>query len=79
MWKGVEASEASASHGKALRQPAYGEYDEQPEVEAQHERTEEETASDRFARRAQWPCLAMLALMETAWLIGLAYVVHGYV
>ncbi len=75
----VEASSTAAPYAKALRQPAYGEYAEQPEVEAEDERPEEETASDRFARRAHWPGLFVLALMEIAWLVGLAYVVHGYV
>jgi hypothetical protein len=79
MGVGVEASSAAPPYTKALRQPAYGEYTEQPEVEAQHQRSEEETASDRLARRAQWPAFFVLALMEIAWLIGLAYAVHMYV
>ena len=79
MGVGVEASSTAAPYAKALRQPAYGEYAEQPEVEAEDERPEEETASDRFARRAHWPGLFALALMEIAWLIAVAYVVHGYV
>jgi hypothetical protein len=79
MGVGAQAGGAAAPHARRLRQPAYGEYAEQPEVEAQHERSEEESASDRFARRAQWPGLFVLALMEIAWLIALAYVIHGYV
>ncbi len=79
MGVGIEASRTAAPYAKALGQPAYGEYAEQPEVETQHERPEEETASDRFARRAHWPGLFALALMEIAWLIAVAYVVHGYV
>ena len=75
----VGASGTAALYAEALRRPAYGEHTEEPEVDAQHERSEEETASDRFARRAQWPGLIALAMMEIAWLIGLAYVVHGYV
>ena len=75
----VEASSTAAPYAKALRQPAYDEYAEQPEVEAEDERSEEETASDRFARRAHWPGLFALALMEIAWLIALGYLVHGYV
>lgn len=78
MGVGVEA-QVAAPHAKALRQPAYGEYHEQPEVDAQHERSEEESAGDRFARRAQWPVLSVLALVEIAWLIALAYLIHGYV
>ena len=79
MGVGGEASSTAAPSTKALRQPAYGEYAEEPEVDAEHERSEEETASDRFARRAHWPVLFVLALMEIAWLIALGYVVHGYV
>jgi hypothetical protein len=77
MGVGVEASSAAAPYAKALRQPAYGEYAEQPEVEAQHERSEEESPSDRFARRARWPVLFLLALIEVAWLVALVYVIHG--
>jgi len=78
MGVGIERS-AAAPHAKALRQPAYGEYAEQPEVEAQHECPEEEAASERFARRAKWPGLFVLAMMEIAWLFAVAYLVHGYV
>jgi hypothetical protein len=67
-----------AQPGDGLRrQPAYGEYTEQPEVEAQHERSEEESPSDRFARRARWPVLFLLALIEVAWLVALVYLIHG--
>ena len=79
MGVGVEVSGASPPYAKALRQPAYGEHTDQPQVEAQDERSEQETAGDRFARRAQWPVLFVLAGAEIAWLIGLVYVIHGFV
>ncbi len=79
MGVGVEASVAPPPYAKTLRQPAYGEYTEQPEVEAQHECPDQESPADRFARRAQWPALFVLALLEVAWLGSLAYVIHRLV
>ena len=79
MGVGAQASGAMAPHATRLRQPAYGEYAEEPEVEAQHERRDEEGPADRFARRAQWPALFVLALLEVAWLGSLAYVIHRFV
>ena len=78
MGVGVEASVAPRPYAKTLREPAYGEYTEQPEAEAQHERRDEEGPADRFARRAQWPALFVLALLEVAWLGSLAYVIHRF-
>ena len=73
----MEASIARPS--VALRQPAYGEYTEQPEVEAQDGRADQETARDELGRWAQWPVLLVLALLEIAWLVALVYVVHRFV
>ena len=36
-------------------------------------------APHRFARRAQWPALFVLSLLEVAWLGSLAYVIHRFV
>jgi len=67
----VEASTALPSPGRPP-QPAFGQYVEYPEAERDdHDR--EECAADRFARRFQWPALLFLALLETAWLLGLGY------
>jgi len=79
MGVGVQASSGSPPRAPRLRQPAYGEYAEQPEIEAQYERTKQEHAGDRFTRRAQWPVLFALALAEMSWLIALAYVFHRFV
>jgi len=79
MGVGLEASGAIPQHARPLRQPAYGEYAHEPEVEAQHERADQEGPADRFARRAQWPALFVLSLLEVAWLGSLAYVIHRFV
>ena len=79
MGVGAQASGGVAPHAARLRQPAYGEYAEEPQVEAQHERPDQESAADRFARRAQWPALFVLGLLEIAWLGSLAYVIHRIV
>ena len=79
MGVGLEASGAVPQHARRLRQPAYGEYAEEPEVEAQQERPDQECPADRFARRAQWPALFVLSLLEVAWLGSLAYVIHRFV
>jgi hypothetical protein len=79
MGVGAEASVASRPYAKTLREPAYGEYAEEPEVEAQNEPLDQESPADRFARRAQWPALFALALLEGAWLGSLAYVIHRFV
>jgi hypothetical protein len=79
MGVGAQAHGVAAPHARRLRQPAYGEHVEQPEVEAQDERRDEERPADRFARRAQWPALFVLALLEVAWLGSLAYVLHRFV
>lgn len=70
--------EASTSVGRsvALRQPAYGEYTEYPEIEAQDDRPHQETARDELGRWAQWPSLLTLVLLEVAWLAALGYVFH---
>jgi hypothetical protein len=75
----MEMTGAAGSSATALRQPAYGEYQDQPGVEAQHEGADQEASGDRFARWAQWPVLVALAVVEVAWLAGLAYVVHRLV
>ena len=79
MGVGVEASGASPPYATELRQPAYGEHSDEPQVQAQDKGCEQETAGDRFARRAQWPVLVVLAATEIAWLIGLVYVIHRFV
>ncbi len=61
------------------RQPAYGEQTEQPEIEAQNERADEERARDDFARWTDWPVLVLLALVEVAWLVALVYLIHRFV
>ena len=76
---GVEASGSARASAMTLRQPAYGEYSEQPEVETQYERSDQEPARQEFGRWAQWPVLSVLALVETTWLIALAYVIHRFV
>jgi len=78
MGTGVEAGGIVSPYARRLRQPAYGEYTEQPEVEAQYERAEQEPATDRFVRRAQWPILCALAGVEIAWLLALMYVIHRF-
>ena len=60
-------------------QPAYGEHTEQPEIEAQNERADEECARDDFARWTDWPVLVLLALVEVAWLVALVYLIHRFV
>ena len=67
MGVGAQASGAVTPHASRLHQPAYGEYAEEPKVEAQHERRDQESPADRFARRAQWPALFVLSLLEVAW------------
>ena len=78
MGTGVEAGGIASPYARRLRQPAYGEYTEQPEVEAQYERTEQAPATDGFVRRAQWPVLCALAGVEIAWLLALMYVIHRF-
>jgi hypothetical protein len=76
----MEAS--TAQRGAAtttLRQPAYGEYTEHPEVEAQPAGADQEAARDDLGRWARWPFLLVLALLEIAWLVALAYVAHRFV
>jgi hypothetical protein len=79
MGVGAQASDAVTPQASRLRQPAYGEYADEPQVEAQHERRDQESPADRFARRAQWPALFVLVLLEVAWLGSLAYVIHRFV
>ena len=78
MGTGVEAGGIVSPYARRLRQPAYGEYAEKPEVEAQHERRDQESPADRFVRRAQWPILCALAGVEIAWLLALMYVIHRF-
>ena len=79
MGVGAQASGAVPPYARRLRQPAYGECPEEPQVEAQQERPDQESPADRFARRAQWPALFLLALLEVAWLGSLAHVIHRFV
>lgn len=74
----MEAS-TTVGRGVALRQPAYGEHTEQPEVEAEDERADQETARDELGWWAQWPFLGALALVEITWLVAIAYVIHRFV
>ena len=76
----MEASSfARPSVGTRLRQPAYGEHTKHPEVEAQYESADQETAADELGRWAQWPFLGELALLEIGWLVALAYTCHRFV
>ena len=79
MGAGVQAGGSVPPRAGALRQPAYGEYAEQPEVDAEHEGTQQVRADARWVRLAQWPVLLSLAALEIAWLILLAYAIHGFV
>jgi hypothetical protein len=74
MGTAVEVSTALPSSEHA-RQPAFGAHVDYPELERRESETEE-CAADRFARRIQWPALFFLASLETAWLLGLGYLVH---
>ena len=75
----MEAGSIARPGVATLRQPAYGEYTEQPEVEAQYEGADQESARDELGRWAQWPVLLVLALLEVAWLVALGYVIHRFV
>ena len=74
MGTAVEVSTALPSSEHA-RQPAFGTHVDYPELK-QGESDTEECAADRFARRIQWPALLFLASLETAWLLGLGYLVQ---
>jgi hypothetical protein len=78
MGVGVQTGGSAPPRAGALRQPAYGEYSEQPDIEAQDEGTEQVWADSRLVRLAQWPVLASLAVLEIAWLIVLAYAIHRF-
>jgi hypothetical protein len=71
---GVEVSTAAPSLGRAPL-PAFGQYVDYPESERDEADTKE-CAADRFARRIQWPALVFLAVLETAWLLALGYLVQ---
>ena len=79
MGEGLQAVGTFPRGGGALRQPAYGEYGEQPEIDAQDEHSKEDRSSDGFARWTQWPVLALLTLAEGAWLGALVYAIHRFV
>ena len=74
MGTGVEASTALPSSEHA-RQPAFGARVAYPELERDESETED-CAADRFGRRIQWPGLVFLAALETAWLLGLGYLLN---
>ena len=65
---------ASGSSSTWLREPAFGEHVDYPELEHQERRTEE-CSADRFARRIRLPGLLLLALLEAVWIAALAYAV----
>lgn len=79
MGEGVVGTGGALPRTKRSRQPAYGEYAQQPEVDAPNEGREQERAGNRFGGKAHLPVLFLLALMEIAWLIGLAHVVYRFV
>ena len=65
---------------KPLAQPAHGEYTEQPDVEAQHEDSEQQSSGHHsLVRVVQWPLHLTIALIEIAWLLSFAYAAHRFV
>lgn len=80
MGVGDQASGSVPPSAVALAQPAYGEHTEQPEVEAQHEDSEQQSSGHHwFVRVMQWPFLLTIALTEIAWLLLIAWAAHRYV
>jgi hypothetical protein len=76
----VQASGGAPQGGAALAQPAYGEYTEQPDVEAQHENAEQKSSRHHWVvRLVQWPTLLAILLIEIAWLLLLGYGAHRFV
>ena len=71
--------ETSTAAGSSARQPAFGEYVDYPELERDEQAELEECAADRSARRMRVPGLFVLAVLETAWLVGLAYLLYRLV
>ena len=78
-YSGRGAQNYGAAASGVLDQPAHGEYYKHPEPDAQHEDTKEEAASGEWLRVAKWTIVSAVVLVEIAWLIAGAYLLHGLV
>jgi len=72
----VEAHSAAPPRAGLLYQPVDRGANEQPESDAQHEDTGKEPARRRWFSLAKWPVVFAVGLVEIAWLVAAAYLVH---
>jgi len=80
MGVGVEASSTTAPPQPGLLyEPVDRGAKEQPESDAQNEDRGKEPASDRWFSLAKWPVVFVVALVEIAWLVAAAYLVHDLI
>jgi hypothetical protein len=81
MGVGVEARNATASRATGRSQPEFGAYVEAVEIgpPGDDRHPESEHSTDRFARRAHWPVLLAVTLLQIAWLGILVHAVYRFV